>query len=108
MTDTGRNEKFEALLTAALERQPEVVVPVEFTVRVMQALPKRKPVRVTHYGRMMAYVCALVLMVTLVWLPVTHPGVTMSVRSVTGLIEIGMTGLLMLLFWVTEASRVMR
>ena len=58
--------EFEAAITRALERQPEVAVPVDFAVRVRAALPAQPKVREQRsVGRMAAAVGAAGLLLAL-------------------------------------------
>jgi hypothetical protein len=57
---------FEARVTRALEAQPSVVVPVDFAVRVRQALPVRqKRGAVVSVGRIAAVVGSIALAMAL-------------------------------------------
>lgn len=99
-----RNEqKFEAMLTAALEHQPEVVIPAGFAARVAASVPVRKPVRVTHYGRTAIYLCILLLTAGLTVLAITKPVSWLNLHSIVSLLEIALTVELMLLFIFAEA-----
>jgi hypothetical protein len=58
----SRDDNFDALMTRAIERGPDVTVPADFAARVAAKLPplpaRRKPMRV---GRAVAAVSAVVL-----------------------------------------------
>jgi hypothetical protein len=103
MSPTQR--KFDAMLTAALERQPEIAVPAHFAARVAASLPAMRPaqraVRTTHYGRTVAMVCTLLLIAALVLLPILHP-LNASLRSGAFLMEILFTLTLATLFAASE------
>ena len=62
----AQDDNFEAAVTRAIERGPEVTVPVNFAARVVAALPpvrpRRNPMRV---GRTVALVSAGVLAVAM-------------------------------------------
>ena len=67
MSDEERMD--EAAITRALERQPEVRVPVDFAAKVRAALPAQPTVRVRRsVGRMAAAVAAAGLVLALCWL----------------------------------------
>jgi hypothetical protein len=63
----SENEVLEQRIERALERQPQVVVPVEFAARVARALPARSTMRgwgvgtVRSAGKMAAGVAAVLL-----------------------------------------------
>jgi hypothetical protein len=59
----------DAAITRALERKPEVRVPVDFAAKVRAALPAQSKVRVRRsVGRMVAAVAAAGLVLALYWL----------------------------------------
>ncbi len=67
MSDEERMD--EAAITRALERQPEVVVPVDFAAKVRAALPAQSKVRARRsVGRMVAAAAAAGLVLALCWL----------------------------------------
>ncbi len=102
-TAGDRNEqKFETMLTAALERQPEIVVPAGFAARVAASVPVRRRVRVTHYGRNAIYACILLLTAALAVLAATHPVSWLDLHSMVTLLEIVLTAELLLLFVFAE------
>ncbi|HEY0307104.1 MAG TPA: hypothetical protein VGB94_03030 [Acidobacteriaceae bacterium] len=102
-TAGNRNEqKFETMLTAALERQPEMMIPANFAARVAASVPARKAIRVTHYGRNAIYVCILLLTAGLAALAATRPVSWMDLHSVVTLLEIALTAELLLLFVFAE------
>ncbi|MDR3735097.1 MAG: hypothetical protein P4L10_06105 [Acidobacteriaceae bacterium] len=102
-TAGDRNEqKFEAMLTAALERQPQVAIPANFAARVAASMPVRKAARVTHYGVTAAYLCILLLTAGLAILAATHPVSWMNLHSMVALLEMALTAELLLLFVFAE------
>lgn len=61
--------EFEDAITRALDRKPEVTVPVDFAAKVRASLPAQPKVRVQRSaGRMAAGVGAAGLLVALCWL----------------------------------------
>ena len=61
--------EFEATITRALDRKPEVVVPADFAAKVRASLPPRPKVRTQRSaGRTAAGVAAVGLVVALCWL----------------------------------------
>jgi len=59
----------DAAITRALERQPEVVVPVDFAARVRAALPAQPKVRERRsVGRIVAAIGAAGVLLALCWL----------------------------------------
>jgi hypothetical protein len=59
----------EAAITRALERQPEVRIPLDFAAKVRAALPAQPKVRVRRsVGRGVAAVAAVGLVLALCWL----------------------------------------
>jgi hypothetical protein len=67
MSDEERMD--EAAITRALERQPEVRVPVNFAAKVRAGLPAQPTVRARRsVGRMAAAVAAAGLVLALCWL----------------------------------------
>jgi hypothetical protein len=61
--------EFEAAITRALDRKPEVVVPADFASKVRASLPARPKVRTQRsVGRMAAGVATVGLVVALCWL----------------------------------------
>jgi len=102
-TASDRNDpKFDSMLTAALERRPEIVVPTGFAARVAASMPGRRPVRVTHYGRNAIYACILLLTAALAVLAATHPVSWLDLHSMVTLLEMALTGELLLLFVFAE------
>jgi hypothetical protein len=69
--------EFEALITRALDRKPEVVVPADFAAKVRAALPAQPKVRAQRsVGRIAAGVAAVGLVLALCWLaPHARPGI---------------------------------
>jgi hypothetical protein len=62
----ARDGKFDAVMTRAIERGPEVSVPVDFAARVVAALPVARPRRkAMQVGRTAAVVSAGVLAVAM-------------------------------------------
>jgi len=101
-TAGSNNPKFEALLTAALERQPQVAIPANFSARIAASVPARKPVPVTHYGRTMTYLCILLLTAGLAAFARVEPVSWLNLHSIATLLEIGLTAELLLLFVFAE------
>ena len=67
MSDEERMD--EAAITRALERQPEVRVPVDFAAKVRAALPAQSKVRVRRsVGQIAAVTGAVGLVLALCWL----------------------------------------
>ena len=61
--------EFEAAITRALDRKPEVVVPADFAAKVRAALPAQPKVRAQRsVGRIAAGVAAVGLVLALCWL----------------------------------------
>jgi hypothetical protein len=61
-----QDENFDAVVTRAIERRPEVSVPVNFAARVAAALPSQRPRRnPMQVGRIAAFVAAGVLAVAM-------------------------------------------
>jgi len=102
MSNTER--KFDAMLTAALERQPQVTIPAGFAARVTAALPARRPVRVTHYGRAAAYLCMMLLVAALAWVAHSSPATVISLRNETFVLEMVFTAALLLLILFAEMA----
>lgn len=104
MSPTER--KFDVMLTAALERRPEIAVPENFAARIVASLPAVRPAqrtaRVTHYGRTAAYLCMLLLTAGLVALPILRPASILNLGSGAALLEIAFTLELMLLLLCWE------
>jgi hypothetical protein len=94
--------RFDAHLTAALERQPEIAVPADFAARLAVSLPAARPVRVTHYGRTAAYLCMAILTAALFLLPILRPDSLQTIRSGASLLEIAFTLELMFLFFYSD------
>jgi len=105
MNTAERDRKFDAMLTAALERRPEIAVPEGFAARVAAGLPARaaaRPARETHYGRAAMYGCMLLLTVVMAWIPLTHTAAVLAMGSGASLVEMGCTAMAMLLFYFAE------
>ena len=102
MSNTER--KFDAMLTAALERQPQVAIPAGFAARVAASLPARKPVRVTHYGRWVAYLCMMLLVAALAWIAHSTPATTISLHNESFVLEMAFTSVLLLLILLAEMA----
>jgi hypothetical protein len=61
--------EFEAAITRALDRKPEVVVPMDFAVKVRASLPAQPKVRAQRsVGRLAAGVATVGLVLALCWL----------------------------------------
>ena len=72
--------EFEAAITRALDRKPEVAVPADFAAKVRAALPAQPKVRVQRsVGQGVAAVAAVGLVLALCWLA---PHVRPSFESV--------------------------
>ena len=69
--------EFEAAITRALDRKPEVAVPADFAAKVRAALPAQPKVRARRsVGRITAGVGAGGLVLALCWLaPHARPGI---------------------------------
>jgi hypothetical protein len=108
MSPTQR--KFDAMLTAALERQPEIAVPANFAARLSASLPAARPaqraVRTTHYGRTIATACTLLLIAALFLVPILYPHSlgthSPSLHNNAFVLEIFFTLVLAILFAVSE------
>jgi hypothetical protein len=99
-------QKFDAMLTAALERQPEIAIPANFAARVAASVPAVRPaqraVRVTHYGRTIATACTLLLMIALVLIPVLRPQFHVSLHNAAFALEMLLAFELAVLFAASE------
>jgi len=102
---SNSERKLDAMLTAALERRPEVAVPAGFTARVMTSLPARRPVRATtHYGRLAAYICMVLLVAAMLWIGRSGPAFSLSLGNMSFVLEMLCTLALLLLILFTEMA----
>jgi hypothetical protein len=97
-----KEDQFDALLTAALEHQPEIAVPADFAARIAASLPAQRTVRVTHYGRAAAWLCMLLLIAGVALLPILRPVSMLTAGSGAFLLEIAFALELMLLFMLSD------
>ncbi len=89
-------QKFDEAITQALERAPHVVIPADFSARVMANLPARSrfvsTVR-THWGRNVSIATAFVLVVLIAWLAVASPSVNNGMLLIESLLIAQLCGL---------------
>jgi len=90
-----RTDSFEQRIVAALEREKDIAVPVDFAARVAASLPAVRPARrKLHAARIAAVLAAVVLLVAMLW---AAPRTSESFASIGFQVELGATVLLALL-----------
>ncbi|WP_263383271.1 hypothetical protein [Granulicella arctica] len=79
------SEKVEERLIRALEARPMVQIPADFAARVLQQLPRERPVILarTNYGRLVMMICMVVLGVSLPLMVALHGIANAPVLRVT-------------------------
>ncbi|MBB5057056.1 negative regulator of sigma E activity [Granulicella aggregans] len=98
----------ESLLIAALERRPEIAVPVDFHLRLRASLaeePARRAARRVSFARTTAYVAAVCMAVALVVLTMLYPETIKVPESMTFVLELLLVAQLVAVgFWLGTHS----
>ena len=100
----NQHEDQESLLTAALERKPDIAIPADFHLRLHAsiaaepAIPARTQLR---FARVTAYVAAFCLAIFLVALTALYPEAVKAPESMTFILELMLLAQLMAVgFWL--------